>query len=303
MNQNQFNDDILLTVITPTYNRAHTLPKCYESLCKQFCQDFVWMIIDDGSTDDTEKIVSGWIEKNDIPIIYKKKENGGKASALNIGIDLLKTKYAVCLDSDDFFYEEAVSVALQELQQIDNDKKCCGILALRNNPDGSVMGRVEIPQDMETITAADVFLKLNLNTELICFYKTDFLCKYRFPEFPGEKFVSPAWMQYRITQDYYFKPVYGKYINCEYLKDGLTRNKKKVILKNPRGYTSVKRFSFDLSPFLIQRIKHGIMYDYGCILSRDKKWLSNVNHKILALLLMPMAFVVYIRRKNIKNGK
>ena len=291
----------LLTVITPTFNRAHTLPKCYQTLCNQGCKDFVWMIIDDGSTDNTESLVNEWVSENTISIIYKKKQNGGKASALNVGLGLLSTKYAVCLDSDDFFYESAVGTALGELQRIENDQKCCGILALRNNPDGSVMGGVEIPAGMKTITAADIFLKLNLNTELICFYKTEILCQYRFPEFSGEKFVSPAWMQYAITQDYYYTVSRSKLCECEYISDGLTKNKRQVIIKNPRGYTCVKKFSFDLAPTLKQRIKHGIMYDCGCLIAKDKDWLKNAKHKLLAVLLMPVALYVKAKRFQIMD--
>lgn len=285
-------NEVLLTIATPTYNRAHTLPKCYESLCAQSDKRFVWLIIDDGSTDNTSEVVDRWINEDTISIIYKKKENGGKASALNIGIEMLNTDYAVCLDSDDWFCEDAVKTALEELECTKEDEKCCGLLALRNNPDGSVMGKVEIPKKMKTITAEVVFLRLHLTTELICFYKSSVLKKYRFPEFQGEKFVSPAWMQYTVTQDYYFIPSWSKYCICEYIADGLTKNKKKIIANNPLGYTCVKRFSFDLATSLELRIKHGIMYDCGCLLGKDKDWLKNVNHKGWAIVLMPIAWVV-----------
>lgn len=288
--------DTLITVATPTYNRAHTLPACYESLCEQSDKRFIWLVIDDGSRDNTEELINTWKKENRIKIEYCKKENGGKASALNVGIDLLKTPYAVCLDSDDTFYPDAVRVALRELDKIKEDNKCCGILALRNNPDGTVMGGREIPRNMSKVTAVDVFLRLVLNTELICFYKVSILKKYRFPEFKNEKFVSPAWMQYAITQDYYFSTSWDKICCCEYVADGLTKNKRKVILKNPRGYTCVKRFSFDLSPSLKLRVKHGIMYDCGCLIGHDKEWLSNANHKLLAVVLMPVAFVVKQKR-------
>ena len=82
--------DVLLTIATPTYNRAHTLPKCYESLCNQTDKRFIWLVIDDGSSDNTSEIVSQWIEEGKINIYYQKKANGGKASALNVGIDLLE---------------------------------------------------------------------------------------------------------------------------------------------------------------------------------------------------------------------
>ncbi len=289
-------DETLLTVVTPTYNRAHTLPVCYQSLYCQTDKRFKWLIIDDGSTDSTAELINNWIKEKRIPIEYVKKENGGKASALNVGLGMLRTPYAVCLDSDDVFYEDTVEKSLKSLDKASKDEKCCGVLALRNNPDGTVMGHKLIPSEMKIITAADIFLKLELRTELICFYKTEVLKNYRFPEFRGEKFVSPAWMQYEITQKYYFQTSWDKLCCCEYIGDGLTKNKRKVIVKNPRGYTCVKRLSFDLSESLNQVIKNGIMYDCGCLLGNDKEWLKNAPKKGWAFLLMPAAVFVKIKR-------
>jgi len=191
-----------------------------------------------------------------------------------------------------------VEKALLELNNIKDNNGYCGILALRNSPDGNVMGGINIPHEMTQVTAADVMLKLNLSTEYICFYKTNILKQYRFPVFEGEKFVSPAWMMYSVTQNYYYKTSWEKYCCCEYMSDGLTRNKKNVIKKNPHGYTAVKLLSFNLAPTLRLRIKHGIMYDYGCILGKDKDWLKNAKHKLLALGLYPAAlFVTWERMK------
>lgn len=286
----------LLTIITPTYNRAHTLPACYESLCGQTDKRFLWLVIDDGSSDPTEELVNSWIEEGKISISYRKKENGGKASALNLAMDLVDTQYAVCLDSDDTFYPQTVELALKSLEAVKNDEKCCGILALRNNPDGSVMGGKSIPEGVERATAAEIFMKYRLHGELICFYKTEILVKFRFPEFEGERFVSPAWMQYQVTQDYYFALSRDRLCCCEYIADGLTKNKKNVIVKNPKGYTCVKRWSFDLAPTVPLRVKHGIMYDCGCLLGKDTNWLKNARHKAWAVALMPAAYFVKLTR-------
>ena len=282
---------LLLTIMT------HTLPICYKSLCNQTDMRFIWMIIDDGSKDNTESMVSKWIAEEKIKIIYLKKENGGKASALNLGIDNLTTPYAACLDSDDTFYPNAVKKSIMELGNIVDDKQCCGVLALRNSPDGKVMGGRSIPKEMKKVTGADVMLKLNLSTEYICFYKTDILKHYRFPIFEGEKFVSPAWMMYTITQKYYYKTSWEKYCCCEYMSDGLTKNKKEVIKKNPKGYTCVKRQSFIYSKNLRKVIKNGIMYNYGCILSRDKDWFKKSPKKIWTIILRPIGWAVYFIRK------
>ena len=283
----------LLTVVTPTYNRAYILDKCYLSLLRQTNQSFIWLVVDDGSTDNTEKIVRDWIADGRISIQYIKKQNGGKASALNRALDVITTKYAVCLDSDDSFYPETVDMALQALKAADQDERCCGVLALRNNSDGTVMGGREIPRRYQRVTAADVLLRLNLKTELICFYKTEDLKGRRFPEFENEKFVSPSWMQLEITRKKYFLTSWEKLCCCEYIADGLTVNKRKVILNNPKGYICVKKIQFELAPNLKQLVKNGIMYDCGCIIGHDSDWLKNAPHKIMAFLLYPMGKLAY----------
>lgn len=283
----------LLTVITPTYNRAHMLPKCYKSLLNQTDKRFIWMVIDDGSVDGTKNLVSGWIKEGNINILYLKKENGGKASALNLGLDNVRTPYVVCLDSDDIFYEDTVEKALGELEEIKNEKTCCGILALRNSPDGTVLGGKSIPSSMEYVKFGDVS---GLKSESICFHKTSILCKYRFPEYKGEKFVPPAWILFEVTRNYYFKVSREKLCICEYFDDGLTKNKRQVIKKNPNGYTCTMRQSFEFSKSIKSIVKSGIMYNYGCILSKRKNWLKDAPKKIWAIILRPCGWMVYITR-------
>ena len=101
-----------LTVFTPTYNRRELLGRVYESLTRQTVKDFMWLIVDDGSTDDTKSLVEGWIADNQIPIRYEYCENGGKMRAHNIGVRLCETPLFVCLDSDDYFVTDAVESLL-----------------------------------------------------------------------------------------------------------------------------------------------------------------------------------------------
>ena len=102
-----------LTIFTPTYNRAHTLPRTYESLCKQKNKDFVWLIIDDGSSDNTEELVKNWQKENsDFTIEYVKKENGGMHTAHNVAYKNIHTELNMCIDSDDCIAENAVEKIL-----------------------------------------------------------------------------------------------------------------------------------------------------------------------------------------------
>lgn len=286
----------MLTVTTPTYNRAHTLGNCYQSLLSQTCKDFIWMIIDDGSTDNTEQVVQGWIKEEKIDIRYYKKKNGGKASALNMGIALLETPYAVCLDSDDYFTDKAIEQALIELERVRNNNDICGILALRSHEDGSVLGGREIPASYDGVSAENLLIEENLRTEFICFYKTDILKSFRFPKYEGEKFVPPSWMMFAITRDYKYKVSHDRFCICEYISDGITKNKKKIIINNPHGYSCAKLWYFELSKKPKQIVKHGVMYVCGCIIAKDREWLKNTTRKVWAIGLYPFAYLVYRTR-------
>lgn len=283
----------LMTIVTPTYNRVHTLEKCYNSLCDQTNKEFIWMVIDDGSTDDTERLVENLIKKNKIKIEYYKKENGGKASALNFAVDKVKTKYCACLDSDEYFSDDAIKIALNNLEIVENNEKVCGILALRRDKEGKVLGGKEIPSKVNFIKYIDINDKYNINSEVICFYKTKILKKYKFPEFENENFVSPAFVQYEITREYQYKVFREPIIFCEYLEDGLTRNKNKVIRRNPKGYLAVKKLSFELSKNIVKKIKHGIMYEAVSILDNDKNLITKSSNKLLLIILYPISYLIY----------
>lgn len=284
-----------ITVITPSYNRAHTLPLCFKSLKEQSSNDFIWMIVDDGSVDETKDIVSKWLEEeNSFQIVFLQKDNGGKASALNLAFQNLETPYATVLDSDDTFTSNAIETAINEITPYNNDNHCCGLMAFRHHKNGIVMGGRELISGTK-ISMQDI-LNGEYHTELICIYKSNILKKNQFPQFPKEKFVSPQWLDFELSRSYYFISSNSKICICEYEEDGLTKNKRNIIKKNPHGYTAVKRQSFEFSKSLRLSIKHGIMYDCGCIIGKDKNWLKNSPKKSLSLFLMPIAFVVYFLR-------
>ena len=286
----------ILTIVTPTFNRALTLPKCFDSLNRQTSFDFEWLLIDDGSTDNTRTIVDEWIKQTEkFEIRYVKKQNGGKASALNVAFTMLKTPYVCILDSDDYLVETAVESFMKEKDQADRDNKCCGVMGFRHNENGTVKGGREIPMEDGKITIIDIIDK-SIRTELFCFYKTTIISELRFPIFPGEKFVSPQWLDSELARNYFFIPSRDHYCICVYLQDGLTRNKRRVIARNPHGYTILKRQYFELSKSFKLIIKNGIMYDCGCIIGKDKFWFKNSPKKALSIILMPIAVVIYLSR-------
>lgn len=286
----------IVTVVTPTYNRAYILNKCYESLKAQTSESFIWMIVDDGSTDNTEELVRGWINEDSINITYYKKSNGGKASALNLALDKVDTDYFVCLDSDDIFSDNAIEVAVDHLQQVKDNPRYCGILALRTAQNGEVLGGKQIPEGVVEITLSDIGNKYKIQSELICFYKTEVITQYNFPEIPGEKFISPAYLEHEISKKYKYFVSRDTLCYCEYLPDGLTKNKRNIIKKNPKGYTLVKRQSFELADDFIVKSKHAIMYIAGCILSGEKGCIRKSPNRIMTFCFYPLGWLVYLLR-------
>ena len=111
-----------LTVFTPTFNRAHTLPRLYDSLCRQTCDDFEWLVIDDGSTDETEKLVRDWTDEGILSIRYIYQENGGLYTGYNTAYANIESELNVCIDSDDAMPPDAVGSILQMWRERGSDR-------------------------------------------------------------------------------------------------------------------------------------------------------------------------------------
>ena len=135
------NTKIKLTIFTPTYNRSHTLSRTYESLLAQDCKDFIWLIVDDGSTDDTKSLVEKWMSvDNGFEIQYIYKKNGGMHTAHNTAYENIKTELNVCIDSDDCMAENAVDLILKKWDKV-CDKGYAGLIGLDATFDGNIIGK------------------------------------------------------------------------------------------------------------------------------------------------------------------
>ena len=129
-----------LTIFTPAYNRAHTIGRTYESLLRQTCKDFEWLVIDDGSTDNTRELVEGWIKENKIPIRYIFQENQGMHGAHNTAYRNISTVLNTCIDSDDFMPDDAVEKIVSFWEKYGSDKYA-GLVGLDQTENGCIIGR------------------------------------------------------------------------------------------------------------------------------------------------------------------
>ncbi|MBF0597465.1 glycosyltransferase family 2 protein [Faecalibacter rhinopitheci] len=129
-----------ITIVTPSYNRAHTLPRVYESLKNQTFKDFKWLIMDDGSTDNTSEIVKSFQEENRIEIDYFWNENQHKFITVFEGIRKVTSSYFMIVDSDDSYPENSLAILFDEVENIPNQDDFISVMGLSQFEDGSIVG-------------------------------------------------------------------------------------------------------------------------------------------------------------------
>lgn len=210
-----------LTIFTPIYNRAYILPKLYKSLLQQTKKDFEWLIVDDGSTDESEHVVGQWVAENKIPIRYIQQTNGGKHRAINRGVFEAKGELFFIVDSDDYLSNDAVEWILNTANDIQTDDNFAGLSGIRIHDDGTKIGGGENFGTIDA-NAIDIRLKHNVVGDLAEVYKTRILKEFPFPEFEGEKFCPEALVWFRMARKYKMRFVHKGIYVCEYLGDGLT---------------------------------------------------------------------------------
>lgn len=287
-----------LTIFTPTYNRAFCLHKCYESLLKQSCMDFVWLIIDDGSTDDTEKMVMGWLEDNRIQIQYKWQENQGMHGAHNTAYELIETELNVCIDSDDYLSEHAVERILNFWNKY-GSKEVSGIVALDADPGGQLIG-TKLPEHIKTSTLFDLYDKHGVTGDKKLIYRTDLTKKYPYPLFTNEKYVGLAYKYYRLDVHYELLLMNEVVCHVKYLPEGSSNNMLNQYLRNPLGFSFYRKELMKL-PFVdrVFKFRQAIHYVSSSILSKNISFLKETPAKALTIMALPFGIILnlYIKLK------
>lgn len=189
----------MITVFTPTYNRAYIIHKLYESLCRQTFSDFEWLVVDDGSADNTAQLLSGYVEEGRIPIRYIKQPNGGKHRAINRAITEARGELFFIVDSDDYLTDNALERLWFYYDQIKDDPDFAGVGGLRIYSNGSVVG---LKREFSVMDADEIDIKQYLGGDRATAHKTEVLARYPFPEYDGEKFLSEGVIWTRLAQKY-----------------------------------------------------------------------------------------------------
>lgn len=224
----------VLTIITPTYNRASMIEKLYDSLKRQSRREFEWLVVDDGSRDDTERIVKAWRKEKQVKLRYLKKENGGKHTALNLGIAESETELTFIVDSDDWLPENAVETILKYHEKFKEMKGICGYSFLRFYPDGAV-NEAFFPENEKVDTYVNARINGNIAGDKAEVFFTDVLKKYPFPVFGKEKFLPEDLVWVKMSGPYRMVHINECVYISEYLEGGLTKSGRRMKLHSPRG--------------------------------------------------------------------
>lgn len=281
-----------LTVFTPTYNRAYVLKQCYDSLCRQTCKDFVWLIVDDGSSDNTKEIVEKWMTKdNGFEIRYVYKKNGGMHTGHNKAYELIDTELNVCIDSDDFMPDDAVELIVNFWEE-NKDSGYSGILALDVYKNGQIIGK-ELPNKKSTTLSGYYQNGGQGDKKLI--YRTEIINKYPpYPEFEGEKFVPLDYKYLLADQDYELLIMNKPVCVVEYMEDGSSKNMLRQYYKNPRGFAFMRKVSMKYDNGFLKNFKTCIHYVSSSFISKNRKFIKESPRKGMTVLATPFGFALYL---------
>lgn len=288
-----------LTIFTPAYNRAHTLPRTYQSLLNQECKDFIWLIVDDGSSDGTAELVQEWQKKNNgFEIRYIYKENGGMHTAHNTAYENIDTELNVCIDSDDALAEGAVSHILDiwDKKKTDNYAGIIGLDADMNT--GKVIGTA-FPEDMKETTLAGFYDAGGIGDKKLV-YRTDIMKKLPpYPVFEGEKYVSLGWKYQLCDQRYQLVTTNTVLCNVEYQADGSSKNMLRQYLRNPKGFAFIRKENMKYNTSLKRNIMDAIHYCSSSQISRNKNYIKESPKPLLTIFCTPLGWLLtaFVRRK------
>ena len=264
--------ETLITVFTPTYNRRDCIHRCYESLRRQSSHNFQWLIIDDGSSDDTESLIRSWQnEGTRFSIRYCHKENGGLHTAYNKAIELCDTALFVCIDSDDWMPDDAIE-KIEAIWNRVGDRGYVGIMGIDRYADGSVVGGA-FPEDVHEMYLYEKLTTYKTPGDKKMIHRTDLLKKVApMPTFPGEKFFNPSYLMYLLDQFGKLYVTNDCFCIVDYQPDGMSSNFYKQLRTSPRSFAETRKLylSFpDITPAF--KLRHSIHY-VSNILTAKRFW-------------------------------
>lgn len=292
-----------LAILTPTYNRASTLPRLYSSLIKQSCKDFIWVIVDDGSIDGTEGLIQKYLQENLLDIIYLKKENGGKHTALNLGIKHITNELTFIVDSDDYLTNDAVQTIKEEWNTYRKRKDISGICFLRGVNEKKYIGDKFYA---ETICSyIEMRLKNKVKGDKAEIFRTELLKSKPFPEIKNEKFIGEDYVWCDLGKKYSMVWKNKIIYICEYLEGGLSKSGRTLRINCPVGGMLNSSMMLTKEFPLFFRIKKAILYNcYYLFADRDNRRIGCTDNAVLLrTVTFPIGWMLHLlwKKKYLRN--
>lgn len=288
-----------VTIHTATYNRGYILGKAYQSLRKQTCKDFEWIITDDGSDDGTEEMVKEWLQSNNgFPIVYNKLAHVGIPRALNSGVKLANSDWFMMLDSDDYILPETIEKVCRWIAEIDGKKDFAGIGFARCFPNGHYM-KPQMPLIAENKYVDATHLerkKYNIDMDMCEVHRVDLLKKYPFEYWKDEKYAPEQLNFYNIAlEGYKLRWRNEKLYICDYLPDGQTKDNR-LVKNNPIGFAMMYNQNMLIYPSLKDKMVNAIRMTALCLYGKSFSYLRKSNYPLLTILTFPLGVALFLRR-------
>lgn len=286
----------MITIFTPSYNRKKELEKLYKSLLKQDIKDFEWLIVDDGSNDDTNEYIEKLKKENKIKINYIYKKNGGKQSAYNVGLKNTKSDIFLCIDSDDILKDNILKLIENDFKKVFKDDDIAGLMYIQSyiNNKNEIIG-TKFPKNNFVDTYYNIYNKYKVVGDKLIVLKTNIAKKYYFPIIEKEKFIPEALIFNRISLKYKFLCRNIIAAHKEYLADGYSNNYFSLVKRNPLGNALYFKELYYFCPSLYNVYGYILFSIYG-----KKKFKNIIKYhpaKIkIFFLYFPTLFISIIRR-------
>lgn len=292
-----------LTIFTPAYNRAHTISRTYESLCRQTCKDFEWLVIDDGSSDNTRELVKGWIVENKFSIRYIYQENQGMHGAHNTAYKNIHTELNTCIDSDDWMPDDAVEKIVSFWKKYGSED-VAGFMGLDATEDGRIIGGY-FSEGLKKTTLREYYEELKGTGDKKLVYRTSVICSVpEYPLFKGEKYVGLLYKYNLVDEQYPLLVSNDVYVIVDYQDDGSSRGMWRQYWNNPKGFAFLRKFDMQQTHSWKRRIMDNIHFVSHSVRSRNWRFVLESPQTILTILSILPGFILFLyTRHKVKTSQ
>ena len=281
-----------IAVFTPTFNRAYKLPDLYKSLLRQTNKDFVWLVVDDGSTDDTKQLINSYINEKLINIRFVSRENGGKQRAHNTALSNCYEELFFTVDSDDYLVDSAIQQVIDAWTPLKTKKNIAGMIALCGENDNKPLNTY-LPRGLKTTKIYDLYSKYHFAGDATLIYRTSILKQYPYDVADGEKYIAESFVYLQIDEKYDLSTLNSVLMIRKYLPDGYTKSARTVARLNPKGYMKIKKMYMERATTHRDAIESTTLYLVGAYFAREfSAGFKSIENPLLAILAGILAIIL-----------